>query len=48
MIILIILDLPVMLRWIFLSNQEKVYRLPKSLIMKKRIYEVFKSEKGYT
>ena len=33
---------------ILMLYKKKFYRLPKSLIMSKRIYEIIKSEKGYT
>ena len=37
-----------LIREIFLFYRRKFYRLPKSLIESKRIFDILKSEKGYT
>jgi hypothetical protein len=37
-----------LLKEILLFYKRKFYRLPKSLVMSNRIYEIIKSEKGYT
>ena len=37
-----------LIREILLIYKRKLYRLPKSLIMSKRIFDILKSEKGYT
>jgi hypothetical protein len=37
-----------LLKEILLFYKKKFYRLPKSLVMSNRVYEIIKSEKGYT
>jgi len=37
-----------LLKEILLIYKRKVYRLPKTLVMSDRIFDIIKNEKGYT